>query len=231
MKTAEQSLPLSTEYILIPAIIKEIAKFKNKKILDLGCGDGSISRILAKQGAKVTAIDKSEEKISQAISLSKDFKIDYKVMNGAELSDLESDYYDFVIMNMVLLEIPTFNQANEVFDEVSRVLDTEGKLLFTDLNPISFVNNISYIKHSLPANFSYFMEGGAYSTEELLSNNKKIFYDDYHHTLESYTKMLENAGMYIQKIVEPKAVEKSPEELSNQKFPEFILFCCKLFDE
>jgi len=43
-----------------------MGKLKGKEILDLGCGDGWVSIMCAKRGAKVTAFDISEESLKKA---------------------------------------------------------------------------------------------------------------------------------------------------------------------
>ncbi len=40
--------------------------YKEKKLLDAGCGEGYLSRILAKQGAMMTAVDYAEKMIEIA---------------------------------------------------------------------------------------------------------------------------------------------------------------------
>jgi protein-L-isoaspartate O-methyltransferase len=40
----------TTEYILQPAILKELNKAKNKAVLDLGCGSGYFTNILYEGG-------------------------------------------------------------------------------------------------------------------------------------------------------------------------------------
>lgn len=216
-----ENIPLTTLKVLDPAIIKEIGEVKNKKILDLGCGTGHLAVFLSSKGAKVTAVDKSADIIKQAISLNKNSDVVFKNLDGAELSDLNSDEYDYVIMNMVLLEEPSYNKTNEIFDEVSRILNEDGKLIFTDIHPISFVNKSEFLSHKLPKNFSYFAYSD-YSTEVKLNNGNTVEFQDTHHTLESYTEMLEKASMYIYRIKELK----SP----NNQFPEFMMFVCKLLD-
>jgi SAM-dependent methyltransferase len=52
--------------IIIPAIGEAIAPFDEKRILDAGCGNGCIARVLVSQRATVTAIDSSKRQIEIA---------------------------------------------------------------------------------------------------------------------------------------------------------------------
>ncbi len=45
------------EVLLNPVLFKLLGDIKGKRILDAGCGEGYLSRKLAKAGAEVTAVD------------------------------------------------------------------------------------------------------------------------------------------------------------------------------
>jgi len=49
-----------------PATFELIGDVKGKRVLDLACGEGYITRILATKGAKVTGVDFSEKLIELA---------------------------------------------------------------------------------------------------------------------------------------------------------------------
>ena len=51
--------------IIYPTILKTLIRVKNKRILDVGCGNGHLSRYLSALQAKVTGIDNSQEMIIQ----------------------------------------------------------------------------------------------------------------------------------------------------------------------
>lgn len=52
--------------------------------LDLGTGTGVLPRMLASEGAEITALDISENQIAEAIRLSKGFNITYRVASAEE---------------------------------------------------------------------------------------------------------------------------------------------------
>ena len=54
-----------------PAFFKLVGNVKGKKILDLACGEGSNTRILARKGAEVVGVDFSEKLIKFAKELEK----------------------------------------------------------------------------------------------------------------------------------------------------------------
>lgn len=54
--------------IILPAILEEAGLDPSKHVLDVGCGNGCISRVLARTGAKIVAIDNSTKHLEIARS-------------------------------------------------------------------------------------------------------------------------------------------------------------------
>lgn len=58
------------KYILVPTFLKIVGKIKNKSVMDLGCGSGFFTRILAKlKPNKIIGVDISSKLIEIAISI------------------------------------------------------------------------------------------------------------------------------------------------------------------
>ena len=58
-------------FVQRPSALKLLKAKKGQLVLDVGCGDGIISRLIAKEGAKVVGIDPSKKQIGVAQSLEK----------------------------------------------------------------------------------------------------------------------------------------------------------------
>ena len=54
---------LARDFVVNPALFKVLGDIKGKKILDLGCGVGILSRAMADNGADVLGVDISKESI------------------------------------------------------------------------------------------------------------------------------------------------------------------------
>src|SRR3989337_1780913 len=75
-----------------PAFFKLIGNVRGKQVLDLACGEGYNTRILAGKGARVVGVDFSKKLIESARRMERDERlgIDYYVSNAADLRELSN---------------------------------------------------------------------------------------------------------------------------------------------
>ncbi len=79
-------------------------------VLDAGCGDGALSRMLAKKGAIVTGTDISEPNIESAKEYAKSEGLDINfLVADIERLPFEESEFDIVVSSHVLEHIPDFN--------------------------------------------------------------------------------------------------------------------------
>lgn len=98
---------------------------------DIGCGEGHNTRLLAKQGARVTAIDIAEDFIVYAQQADEPLGIDYRVASAVELP-FANMTFDFATGFMSFMDIP---ETERVVAEAHRVLKPGGFLHFSILHP------------------------------------------------------------------------------------------------
>ena len=218
--------PLLHPFVVFPALLGALGDVKGKNILDLGCGSGDFSQLLAEKEANVVGVDVSEKWIDHC---KKEYagNIKFFIADGSDLKQLKDETFSFVVMNMVLLNVPTIGKVRQIFKEVSRVLNESGKLIFTDLHPLALMNEDTSCEFQtyLPG-FSYFRDGSKFKSRVKLTDGSEIEFVDIHWTLETYTDCLSDAGMHIQKIIEPQPVKEAPSFLKDYKMPEHIIFVC-----
>jgi len=109
-------------------------KLDHSKVLDVGCGLGGPSRMLAeKYNCRVTGIDLSHEYIRTAQGLSKlvglQDKTDYIQTNALELP-FESGSFDVVWTQHVQMNI---QHKLKFYSEIERVLNDSGALIYYDI--------------------------------------------------------------------------------------------------
>ncbi|MFQ5821551.1 MAG: class I SAM-dependent methyltransferase, partial [Candidatus Heimdallarchaeota archaeon] len=118
-----------------PATFKLIGEVRGQRVLDVACGEGYNTRILARKGAKVTGVDFSEKLIDLAKQeeAKEELGISYHVMDATDLNkELSSNYFDLVTCFMALQDIKYYKK---VISEVDRVLKQQGRFIFSIPHP------------------------------------------------------------------------------------------------
>lgn len=103
---------------------------RSKKLLDIGCGSGFLSAILADMGFEVYGVDLSEEMIAQAKEFAQNnsLNINFAVMD-AEMLTFADESFDYIVSRNV-----TWNLAEpeKAYKEWLRVLKPGGRLINYD---------------------------------------------------------------------------------------------------
>ena len=159
--------PLLHPFVVFPALLDALGDVKDKKIMDLGCGAGDLSCAMAKRGAHTTGIDISAKWIDICKrEYGHEADLDFFVEDGATLGQFLDNSFDYVVINMVLLNVPTIGKVSQIFSEVSRILKDDGQLLFSDLHPLALMIAKTRCESQthLPG-FSYFKDGSEYKSK------------------------------------------------------------------
>ena len=125
--------------IRTPWILKEIhQRFAAQPIsaLDIGCGAGLLTNVLASAGHSVSGIDLSEKSLETAKRHDKTGRVDYQLANAYSLPFPEASF-DVVSATDVLEHV---EDPNLLIAEASRVLKKNGFFFFHTFNrnPISY---------------------------------------------------------------------------------------------
>jgi ubiquinone/menaquinone biosynthesis C-methylase UbiE len=119
--------------ILNPCVEALLGEVRGKRLLDAGCGEGYLSRYYAAKGTKVTGVDISSRLIEEAQTLTEDgLDVEYRIGNICRLDEVSDSSFDVMLCNLVLLNIPCFEDA---LSEFYRVLDVRGNLVFSIVHP------------------------------------------------------------------------------------------------
>jgi ubiquinone/menaquinone biosynthesis C-methylase UbiE len=114
--------------------LKLLGHVDGKRILDLGCGAGHNAIALARQGAKVIAVDESSEQIAEARSACERERIKVELHHAplAELAFIRADTIDAVLSVWGLVPV---DDIDRVFRQVDRVLRPEHPLVLSMPHP------------------------------------------------------------------------------------------------
>ena len=121
--------PLRLEFIL-NNFDKSI---KKKDVLDIGCGGGLISELLAKKNGNVTGIDENIYNIKQArehVKMSS-IKIDYKNQSLDTFYKKNKKKYDLILCLEVLEHV---NDVKKTLDKISELMKPGATLILSTIN-------------------------------------------------------------------------------------------------
>lgn len=128
-------------------ILERVYKLNPKKVLDLGCGNGNILKVLSeKTSADLYGLDLSEQMIMEA---EKRLNADVNLTVGdAESLPYADDQFDLVICNA---SFHHYTKPKTVLNEVKRILKKDGTLILGDPTApfewyIKFLNH--FLKYS-----------------------------------------------------------------------------------
>lgn len=182
------------------AILKALDREKNLKILDAGCGEGYLCRILAKKGHRVFGIDSCSKLIKAAKDLErkKPLGIKYSI-DDFRKTNFPSLFFDVILSHQSIIEIANPRKA---FKEFSRILKRRGRLILLFLHPC-FEINPQKLKN-IPFSSVYFQKTQIKKEYYLVSGIKSpscYFY--LHLPLSKWIELLTKSGFLIEKIKEP----------------------------
>lgn len=127
--------------LIEPSVLQLLVLRNGERVLDAGCGNGALARRLAAKGARVTAIDFSEEMIRLAKGRGFAADIDYRIADATDkdaLLSLGAGHFDAVVCSMTLMDIPI---VTPLFEAASELLRSEGRFVFATMHPAFNSNN------------------------------------------------------------------------------------------
>ena len=129
-KRAELHSPMSERWLY--EIKNQLPQDRNLRVLDVGCGAGFFSVLLAKEGYQVTGVDLTPDMVENARTLAEEEKTDceFFVMDAENLR-FADESFDVVISRNLTWTLPDVKSA---YREWVRVLKKGGILLNFDAN-------------------------------------------------------------------------------------------------
>ena len=132
------SVDPSKQFVQYPEALRLLGNLEGKIVLDVGCGSGTFSRMIARRGAKVVGYDISEEQIGLAKQEEKKnpLGIKYHVTSPSEIEKvLGKTRFDLAVATLVLLYAKDNRELKIFFDSTFRLLKDGGKFVSATFNP------------------------------------------------------------------------------------------------
>lgn len=111
---------------------QELESFRCKSILELGCGTGKNTPLLASIGGHVHALDFSPGMIEKARAKVTSPNVTFEIADITKRWPSKDQLFDLIVCNLVLEHI---EDLDFIFSEASRVLIKEGHFFISELHP------------------------------------------------------------------------------------------------
>jgi len=190
-----------------------------RKTLDLGCGEGRLSRDLKALGHSVVGVDVSPTMLEGARHA--DVAIETHLADAAALPFPDSAF-DCVVAFMSLQDI---DDLREAISEVGRVLEPRGRLCLAIVHPLSSAGGFEGADERSP-----FVIRGSYLEESFYEDNVardelEMTFVSAHRPLHAYTDAIHHSGLLIERLDEPSVPEHAlsrPQSRRWQRVPLFL---------
>jgi len=188
-----------------PAAFSLIGDIQDKVVLDLACGEGYNTRILAREGANVVGVDFSKQLIEYARQSEAREKlgITYYVIEAANLKGFLRNHFDLVTCFMALQDIENHEQT---VAEVARVLKSKGRFILSIPHPCfeTIVRNRKRVSAS-QRYFGVVKYAIDWDMERLAKPFKTA---SFHRTLTDYSAVLFKNKLCVSRFIEPQPTKQ-----------------------
>jgi 2-polyprenyl-3-methyl-5-hydroxy-6-metoxy-1,4-benzoquinol methylase len=183
---------LTRQYLLNPTLFALLGDVHGMTILDAGCGQGYLARLLARRGARVTGIEPVDAFFTYALRHEQTEQLGIGYLQ-ADLSTWAPtpNSFDVVIANMVFMDIPDYEAA---LRNCGTALRPTGKLIFSILHPCFEEAGSAWKAQGYVAVRDYFRERAIEQTYGYFI----------HRPISTYLNSVVRAGCLIQQVLEPQ---------------------------
>jgi ubiquinone/menaquinone biosynthesis C-methylase UbiE len=216
---------VQSDFLCRPHVFDMLGDVNGKRILDVGCGEGYMCRILSNKGAMVTGVDVSKDMILEAKR--KGEGPIYFINKAQSLKNIESKSKDIAISVLVFNSFKTDKDWGDALKEIKRVLVGNGRFILAVAHPFERIiplktNFVKYLKYVQ----DYW--GNSPIPKYLFDINKNSFLvNNYNRNFEFILNTLIKNGFTIKKIKEPKLDPKDKKTIrlfgEEDKKPSYLL--------
>ena len=197
---------------ILPILLDLLGDVRDKAVLDAGCGEGFLARVLAARGARVTGIDLSPRLIALARERDAAGAIDYRVADlCAPVPDL-AGRFDRIGSHLVLNDVPDHRGFAATLAALAR---PGGRAVLALNNPYS-----SVVREHIA---DYFASGARAVYGGMTAwLGEEVGY--YHRTLADYLDAFLDAGWRLAKLADVPAAPRNDLLLAaGSRFPIFTV--------
>ena len=178
------------------ALLELVGDPHGLRVFDLACGQGRVSRELARRGASVVSVDISARLLekARAAEATEPLGIDYVLADATEPDALAGETFDGAVCHFGLSDIDDFSGA---LATVARVLRSGGWFVFSIVHPC--FPGVGEAPSSWPPGRGYYTEG--WWLADSPGFRGKVGAN--HRTLSTYLNDLVEHGLALERVAEP----------------------------
>ena len=230
------------DHLNTPAFMEMLPDVSGMRGLDIGCGEGHNTRLIAKRGADVTGIDIAPKFAHHAAAAETEepLGITYAAANGGALP-FPDECFDLAVAVMSLMDMASHEDG---VSEAYRVLTPGGFFQFSIIHPCFSTPQWRWLTNEAGERVAvacgnYFEERwgeieewifGA-APQELRDKLPKFRVPRFFRTLSSWMNILANAGFRLEQMQEPCADEETakrcPDVADTRIVPLFLHARCR----
>ena len=192
------------------------------QVVDLGCGEGQFSRMLAERGATVTGVDLCRP-LTESARNHQGSGESYLVGDMEDLHELPSGEFDIAVSYITLVDVPDMRIA---VGEAFRVLRRGGRFVVCNLHPMALASPGWITQGGRKLHYPvdrYFDEG-----ERDISRQEDRPMTNFHRTLSTHLRTFLGAGFTVEDLREPTPTEEQAERYpvvsDNLRVPDFTIY-------
>jgi SAM-dependent methyltransferase len=192
-----------------PAVEEVLGDVSQKRILDVGCGDGLFPRLLAQRGATVVGYDKAPEKIAEARAHGDARLLQVTFLVAAPHTFSHDGMFDAATSVMVLHLAASLEELAAFFRSASRHLVSGGRFFSIVFNPSFSAFGANFFIRRLTK-----LQGDKLRCEflDLASGDVEMTVEGHQYMAEEYESAAINGGMrpeaWTQLFATPDAIEQ-----------------------
>jgi len=230
-----------------PAFLDMLPEVAGLRVLDVGCGEGTNTRLVAKRGARTVGVDISEKMVAaaRACEAAEPMGIEYHVLSGNDLSRFGDASFDAAVSTMAMMDMADYAGCVR---EVGRVVKGGGFFQFSITHPCSFTRRWKWVRDEAGRREG-FLVGNYFGVEsdppeaeidewffgaappEVKATARPFRIPRFFRTLTEYVNTLIDAGFAIERLAEPHATEQAAADCPNvadtRIAPYFLVFRCR----
>lgn len=134
-----------------PSVLQLLHLRPGEEVLDIGCGNGALTRRMAELGGEITAVDFSDAMLNaaRARGTGPTDNIDYRIVDATDvdsLLELGVARFHALVCSMALMDIPA---VEPIFLSAAALLRPGGRFVFATMHPAFNSNNPVFFHEKL----------------------------------------------------------------------------------